>query len=83
MMRVAVSAVVPVMFTGLVEPKFRVGEYCAPDGLDVTEAVSTTLPVNPPAGVRVTVDVFAVVAPGLIVTLAPLTAKLGTGRLIV
>jgi len=77
MVRVAVPAVVPVMLTGLVEPKLKVGGYCAPVGLEVTEVVSATLPVKPPAGVRVIVDVLAVDAPGLTVTAVPLTVKLG------
>jgi hypothetical protein len=83
MVRVAVPAVVPVMLTGLVEPKLTVGGYCEPVGLEVTEAVSTTLPAKPLAGVRVTVDVFAVVAPGVRVTAVPVTEKPGAGRLIV
>ena len=40
-------------------------------------AVSATLPVNPPDGVTVIVDVFAVVAPRETVTAVPLIAKLG------
>ena len=40
-------------------------------------AVSATLPVNPPVGVTVMVDVFAVVAPGVTVTVVPLSVKLG------
>ena len=36
-----------------------------------------TLPVKPPAGVTVMVDVFAVVAPRASVTVVPLIAKLG------
>jgi len=46
-------------------------------GLDVRAAIKATLPVKPPAGVTVMVDVFPVVAPGEIVTGVPLTAKLG------
>jgi predicted component of type VI protein secretion system len=42
----------------------------------VTEAVSATLPVKPPAGVTVIVDVFPEVAPGARVTAVPLTVKL-------
>ena len=83
MLRVAVPAVVPVMLTGLVEPKLRVGGYCAPVGLEVAEAVSATLPVKPPAGVRVTVEVLPVVAPGLRVIAVPLTVKLGGSTLAV
>ena len=74
----AVAAADPVILTGLVEPKLRVGKSCAPFGLDVTEAVRATGPVKPPVGVTVTIAVFPVVAPGLlIVTALPLTVKLG------
>jgi hypothetical protein len=76
MVRVAVPAGVPVMLAGLVEPKLKEGRYWAPAGLEVTEAVSATLPVKPPAGVTVMVDVFPVVAPGARVTAVPLTVKL-------
>jgi hypothetical protein len=75
--RVAVPALVPVMLTGLVEPKLKVGGYWAPFGLAVTTAVSATLPVKPPLGVTVIVEVFPVVAPGETVTAVPLTVKLG------
>lgn len=71
------------MLTGLVEPKLKVGGYWAPVGLEVTAAVSTTLPVKPPAGVTVMVEVFPVVAPGVTVTAGPLTVKLGVGAVIV
>ena len=54
MVRVAVTAVAPVMLTGVVAPKLSVGTCCAPDGLAVMEAVSATQPVNPLAGVTVT-----------------------------
>jgi hypothetical protein len=81
---VAVPAVVPLILTGLLEPKLRVGGYWAPDGLPVIAAVSATLPVKPPLGVRVIVEVFPVVAPGRTVTAVPPTVKLGgRGRLIV
>jgi len=80
---VAVPAEVPVMLTGLVEPKLKVGGYWAPVGLEVTAAVSITLPVKPPAGVTVMVEVFPVVAPGVTVTAMPLTVKLGVGAVIV
>jgi len=65
------------MFTGLVEPKLRVGRYCAPVGLDVIVGDSATAPVKPPAGVTVIVEVFPVVAPGITDTATPLTVKLG------
>ena len=42
-----------------------------------------TLPVNPPDGVKVTVEVFPVVAPGVTVTDVPMTVKLGGGKLMV
>ena len=76
MVRVAVPAGVPVMLAGLVEPKLKEGRYWALAGLEVTEAVSATLPVKPPAGVTVMVDVFPEVAPGARVTAVPLTVKL-------
>lgn len=58
MVSVAVPAVVPVMLTGLVEPKLNVGRFTAPSGLVAMTAVSVTLPVKPPLGVIVK---FAVV----------------------
>ena len=64
MVRVAVPAVLPAMLTGLVEPKLSVGMSIAPVGLEVTAAVSTTLPVNPPLGVTVMVEVLPVATPG-------------------
>jgi hypothetical protein len=39
----------------------------------VISAVSTTLPVKPPLGVTVIVDVLPLVAPGATVTAVPLT----------
>ena len=74
-MRVAVPAAVPEMFTGLVEPKLKVGGSTAPLGLEVTAAVSATLPVKPPDGVTVMVDVFPVVAPAVTVTAVLVIAK--------
>jgi hypothetical protein len=74
---VAVAAATPFTTTGVVVPKLKVGAYCAPLGLDVTAAVSATLPVNPPSGVTVIVELFPVVAPGAIVTAGPLNVKLG------
>jgi len=62
MVRVAVPAEAPVIFTGLVEPKPTVGRSWAPVGLDVTAAVRVTLPVKPPLGVTVIVEVA--VCPG-------------------
>ena len=75
--RVAVPAVAPVMFTGVVEPKLSVGRYCAPAGLVARTAVSATLPVKPPEGVSVRFEVFPVVAPGATETAVPEMAKLG------
>jgi hypothetical protein len=75
--RVAAPAVVPEMLTGVVDPKLKVGGYWAPDGLDVRAAVNATLPMKPPAGVTVMVDVFPVVAPGVTVTVVPLKANEG------
>ena len=76
-MRVAVPAAVPVMLTGVVEPKLSMGGYWAPGGLEVTEAVNPTLPVKPPAGVTVIDDVFPLVAPAATLTAVPLSVKLG------
>jgi hypothetical protein len=77
MVRVALPAAVPVMLTGLVEPKLRVGGFCAPLGLEVTAAVRATLPVKPPLGVTVMVEVFPVVAPAVTVTAVPVIVKPG------
>jgi hypothetical protein len=78
MVRVAVPAAVVVMLTGLVEPKLKVGGYRAPVGLEVMVAVNATLPVKPPSGVIVTVDVLPVVAPRVKETAVPLSVKLWT-----
>jgi hypothetical protein len=77
MVNVAVPALVPLMLTGVVEPKLKVGRSWAPAGLEVTVAVSATLPVKPPAGVSVMVDAFAAVAPGVTETAVPLIVKPG------
>jgi hypothetical protein len=83
MVRVAVPALAPEMFTGVVEPKLKVGRYAAPDGLEVIAAVSATLPVKPLAGVTVIVEVFPVVAPGAeMVTAVPLTVKVGVAGIV-
>jgi hypothetical protein len=76
MVRVAVPAVVPAMITGLVEPKLKVGRYWAPAGLVVMTAVNATLPVKPPAGVTVIVDVFPEIAPGATETAVPVSEML-------
>ena len=67
------------MFTGLVEPKLKVGGYWAPEGLEVMEADSVTLPVNPSLGVTVIVEVFPMFTPGATVTAVPLTVNVGIG----
>jgi hypothetical protein len=72
--RVPVPAEAVVMFTGVVEPKLRVGKSLAPLGLDARAAVRATLPVKPPLGVTVMVAVLAVVAPGVTV-MAPLLER--------
>jgi hypothetical protein len=77
MVRVAVPAAAPVMLTGLVEPKLKVGGSSAPLGLEVTAAVSATLPVKPPDGVTAMLEVFPVVAPGVTVTAVPVIVKPG------
>ena len=69
------AADAPVILTGLVEPMLKVGRNCAPAGLEVMDAVNATLPVNPPLGVTVIVDVFPVVAPFAILTVVPLIMK--------
>jgi hypothetical protein len=81
--RVPVPTVSPVMLTGLVELKLKVGGATTPLGLVVTTAARVTLPVKPPVGVRVIVEVLPAVAPGATLTAVPLTVKLGGGRLIV
>ena len=68
---VAVAAEAPVIETGEVEPKLKVGSSEAPAGVLVSAAVRVTLPVNPPAGVTVIVEVFPVVAPGGTVRAVP------------
>jgi hypothetical protein len=68
---VAVPALDPVMFTGLVVPKVTEGAFWAPAGADAIAAVSVTLPTKPPEGVTVTVDVFPCVAPAVRVTGVP------------
>ena len=77
MVSVSMPAAAPEMFTGLVEPKLRVGGSTAPLGLEVTAAVSATLPVKPPDGVTVMVEVFPVVAPAVTVTAVPVIVKPG------
>lgn len=75
--KVAVPALAPVMFTGVVAPKLIVGRFAAPVGLDVRAAVSETLPVNPFTGVMEIVEVLPVLAPAEIVTAEPLIVNPG------
>jgi len=55
--------------------------HSAPTGLEVIVAVSATLPVNPPLGVSVMVEVFPVVAPGATDTDVPERLRLAARRL--
>jgi hypothetical protein len=77
MVSVAVPAAVPVIETGVVEPKENVGRSCAPLGLAVKDAVNATLPVKPPLGVTVIVEVFPVTEPGTTLTAVPFIVKPG------
>jgi len=79
--RVAVPLEAPVMLTELVEPKLKVGGFTALAGLVVTAAVSATLPVNPPTGVTVIVEVFPVVEPATTVTDIPAMVKGSASKL--
>ena len=74
--RVAVSAATPVILTGVVEPKLNMGRCAAPDGLLEIAADSATLPVKPPLGITVIVEVLPVVAPDGTVTDVPAIVKL-------
>src|ERR1700722_19194568 len=76
--RVAVWLLVSEIETGDVVPKFKVGGSTAPTGELVSTAVSATLPVNPPVGVTVILEVLPVMAPGGRVTFTPLTVMAGT-----
>jgi hypothetical protein len=75
--RVAVPAVVPEMETGVVAPKLRVGALTAPAGELVRTAVRATLPVNPPLGVTVIVEVFPVDPPATTVRAVPFRVRPG------
>jgi hypothetical protein len=75
--RVTAPAALPVMLTGLVGLKLKVGGATALPGLLVRAAVRVTLPVKPPVGVTVIVEVLPVVGPAVMLTGAPLTVKLG------
>ena len=72
---VADAALAPVMLTGLVLPKLKIGRSTALVGLEVIAAVSATLPVNPPNGVMMIAEKFPVLAPGAIVTVDPSMLK--------
>jgi hypothetical protein len=74
---VAAPAALLVMLRELVELKLKVGGAKAPLGLVERAAVRATLPVKPPVGVTVIVEVLPVVAPGAMLTAVPLTVKLG------
>src|ERR1022692_2604690 len=76
--KVPVPAAAPVMLTGDVAPKLKVGGSVAPVGLDARTAVRVTVPVKPPLGVTVIVEVLAVVAPGLTVRV-PLLVRANVG----
>src|ERR1019366_2585021 len=76
-MSVAFTAATPLMVTGLLAPKLNVGAFRLVVGPEVIAAVRATLPVNPPTGVRVTVEVFPVVAPAATVTAVLLIVNAG------
>ena len=80
--RVAVAELVPETVTGLVEPKLSVGRWIALAGLEVICADKATDPVNP-LGVRVTVEVFPVVAPRETVMAVAANVKVAAGILMV
>jgi hypothetical protein len=75
--RVPVPAALPAMVRGPVELKLKVGGAEAPLGLVVRAAVRVTLPVKPPVGVTVIIEVLPVVAPAAILTAVRLTVKSG------
>ena len=77
--KVPVPADAPVMLTGVVAPKLKVGGSMAPSGLEVTAAVRLTFPVKPPLGITLIVVVFPVVAPGELIVIAPLLVKAKVG----
>jgi hypothetical protein len=76
MVSVAITAVAPVIAGGAVTE--HVGTSTAPMGLPVTAQLRATLPVNPPLGLIVMVDVAF--GPGdAMVTAVPLSVKPGGG----
>jgi hypothetical protein len=72
-----VPAALPAIVRGLVELKLRVGDAEALLGLVVRAAVRVTLPVKPPIGVTVMVEVLPAVAPAAMLTAVPLIVKSG------
>ena len=76
MVSVAITAVTPVIVGGAVTE--HVGVSTAPMGLPVTAQLRATLPVNPPLGLIVMVDV-AFVPGDAMVTAVPLSLKPGRG----
>ena len=82
--RIADPEAAVLRFTGVVEPKLRVGRFTAPVGLPVIAADSATLPVKAPLGVIVIAEVFPVAVPATTVIDVPLTVKLeANGRVTV
>jgi hypothetical protein len=77
MVKVPVAAALPEIVRGLVELKLKVGGAVTPLGLVVRAAVRVTLPVKPPVGVTVIVEVLPVVAPAAMLSGVPVTVKLG------
>ena len=76
----AVLLGVPVTVTGLVEPKLKVGTRVAPAGVVVMAAARVTLPVKPPDGVTVMVEVLFALAPAAKSTdVAPIVKPGGGG----
>jgi hypothetical protein len=78
MVRVAVPGKLLVMLTGLFELKLNSGILCAFAGRPVIAAESATLPVKPPLGVTVIVEVFPVIAPAGTSTGVPEIVKSGS-----
>jgi hypothetical protein len=75
--RVPAPAALPAIARGPVELKLKVGGVTAPLGPVVRAAVSATLPVKPPVGVTVMVEVLPTVAPAAMLTAVLLIVKLG------
>jgi hypothetical protein len=77
MVKVPVAAALPEIVRRLVELKLKVGGVVTPLGPLVRAAVRVTLPVKPPVGVTVIVEVLPVAAPAAMLTGVPLAVKLG------